>query len=359
MAPHSTADEQQSHPQQKATVKPIPRDVIPPKLATPQPEGVNPPNFPHKHIKVIPLAPTFTAEIQNVDFSKPISDEVFQEILAAWSQYGIIVFRKTGLTPDAHIEFSRKFGELDDIGKFINPNDPSIARRRYPQIELFDVSNLDNDGNILQEGHRKFKYNKGNNLWHVDSTFNPRKASYSLLVGHEVPPRGTGGETDFADARTAYDDLDQEMKDKIENLVVEHSLWHSRLLADENYVASDFEKNAKPPCRHSMVHVHQPSGRKSLYVAAHAANVVGMDQKTEGLPLIWDLIEHATQPKYTVRMQWLDNGDMVCWDNMVALHRGVSGGEFLTKYRRDAMRTTVHDSSPVAWGFNKPEGVEV
>ena len=73
--------------------------------------------------------------------------------------------------------------------------------------------------------------NKGNELFHVDSSFNARRAGFSLLLSHELPPRGTGGATEFADSRTAYEDLSPEMKEKIEPLVSNHSLFFSRKTA--------------------------------------------------------------------------------------------------------------------------------
>ena len=295
------------------------------------------PTLPTRTLKVTPLHPTFCAEISGVDFSKPIAPEVLDEIKAAWSQYGVIVFRNTGLTDESHVEFSKQHGDLDDIKQFINPDDPNTHPMRYKYFELFDASNMDRAGNIVQSHDRRYHYNKGNALWHTDSSFNKRRSSYSLLLAHTIPPAGTGGDTDFADLRTAYDTLPQAKKDEIDDLVLEHSLWHSRRLADPEYLASDFEKNAKPPSRHDLVQMHQESGRKTLYLAAHAANVVGMDQETEGLPLIWDLIEHATQPQYTVRLQWLQPGDMICWDNRCGMHRA-NAGEFETKYKRDMRR---------------------
>jgi len=306
---------------------------------------------------VVPLHPTFVAEVQGVDFTKPIAPEVFKEIMDAYHQYGVIVFRKTGLTDDTHVAFSKQMGDLDDIKKFLNPNDPQPHNLRYKYYELFDASNMDREGKIVQETDRRYHYNKGNGLWHTDSSFNPRRASYSLLLAHTIPPQGTGGETDFADMRTAYAELPDSKKEEIKDLVLEHNLWHSRQLADPEYLASEFEQNAKPPSRHDLVQVHPGSGRTTMYLAAHAANVVGMDQETEGLPLIWDLIEHATQPQYTVRIPWNDVGDLVCWDNRAVMHRA-TGGSFETKYERDLRRTTVHDASPAAWGYNKP-GVEV
>lgn len=41
------------------------------------------PEVEFKTLKCKPLHPTFAAEIEGVDFTKPISDEVFDEILAA------------------------------------------------------------------------------------------------------------------------------------------------------------------------------------------------------------------------------------------------------------------------------------
>lgn len=70
--------------------------------------------------------------------------------------------------------------------------------------ELFDVSNLLEDGTVAPLTSHRAAMNKGNSLFHVDSSFNPRRAGYSLLKAHELPPKGTGGATEFADTRTAF-----------------------------------------------------------------------------------------------------------------------------------------------------------
>jgi alpha-ketoglutarate-dependent 2,4-dichlorophenoxyacetate dioxygenase len=38
---------------------------------------------PFRHIQVTELHPTFGAEIAGIDFSKPVPDETFKEVLAA------------------------------------------------------------------------------------------------------------------------------------------------------------------------------------------------------------------------------------------------------------------------------------
>jgi hypothetical protein len=186
-------------------------------------------------------------------------------------------------------------------------------------------------------------------LWHVDSSFNQRRASYSLLLAHVVPSNGAG-DTHFADVRTAYKDLPQAKKDQIENLQCEHSLWHSRALAAPGYVAGEHEAKSKPPARHDMVQTN-PDGTKTMYIAAHASHVVGMD-KEEGFKLIWELIDHATQPKYMLKVNWIGPGDLVIWDNRAVMHRATDW-EGQTEVPRDMRRTTVHDGSPAAFGHNK------
>jgi len=87
-----------------------------------------------------------------------------------------------------------------------------------------------------------------------------------------------------------------------------------------------------------------------MYVAAHASHVVGMD-KEEGFKLIWELIDHATQPQYVLKVAWENPGDLVIWDNRAVMHRATDW-EGQTKYPRDMRRTTVHDGSPSAFGHN-------
>lgn len=145
--------------------------------------------------------------------------------------------------------------------------------------------------------------NKGNSLFHVDSSFNPRRGSYSLLRAHQLPPRGTGGATEYADTRTAFDDLPEELKSELlrEDYVACHSLMHSRKTA-----APDFLAHINPEehfmSRHKLVQRHEPSGRMNLYIASHVHHIEGVspDKSKE---LIATLYQHAIQPKYTVSIE--------------------------------------------------------
>lgn len=193
---------------------------------------------------------------------------------------------------------------------------------------------------------------KGNNLFHVDSSFNPRRAGFSLLLVHELPPSGSGGHTAFADTRTAFDELPKDLKQTLlqEDYIANHSMWHSRKLA-----APDFFTDINPADyafgRHRLVQLHEPSERMNLYIAAHVHHLDGLEDATS-TELIERLYKHATQPKYVVEIEWTNAGDLVMWDNTCTMHRAV-GGDFLRKHRRDMRRVTIHDSSSTAWGLNE------
>ena len=139
--------------------------------------------------------------------------------------------------------------------------------------------------------------------------------------------------------RAAYDCLAEEKKSLVENLVIEHSIWHSRVLA--GLTVTDAERASRPASRHRLVHWHPGSGRKTLYLASHASHVVGMPV-IEGRALLKELMGHATQPQFVHRHQWRV-GDLVVWDNLCTMHRGTPFDD--TRHPRDMRRTTVLEAA--------------
>lgn len=199
---------------------------------------------------------------------------------------------------------------------------------------------------------------QGNSLFHTDSSFNPRRAGYSLLLAHELPPPGTGGSTAFADMRAAYRDLDPEFKQYLheKNFIARHSLLHSKKIA-----APECFKDLDPADhymgRHWLLQVHERTGIPTIYLAKHIHSLEGVTPE-ESQSILDRLFEHATQDKYVVDIQWYNPGDMIVWDNTCTMHRAVSG-DFVTKHRRDMRRATVHDDSSLAWGFNEKTNVRM
>jgi len=285
--------------------------------------------------KVEPLHPIFAAQITGLDMTQPVGALPVRDLKRAIDTHGVVVYRNAHvISDDQHVAFSALFGPVEVGPMFKIAGD----KKRINNPALVDVGNLDADGNIMKPDNRRMLFRKGDRLWHADMSFHHNRATYSLLLGHEIPPEGAGGDTEFADMRAAYDALPEKMKAMIEDLTVEHSIWHSRKLAGFPEPTQE-ELDSRPPAHHRLVHVHPGSGRKALYLAAHASHIVGWPVEL-GRDLIKTLMKHATQPKFVYRHKW-KLGDLLMWDNLSTMHRATEFED--TKYRRDMRRATCRE----------------
>jgi len=300
-------------------------------------------------LQFIPLHDTFVAECRGVDWNNPTDPKQKEEVQKAIDKYGVLVFRDTSLDDKRHIAFAAQFGELDDMSPHLK-----VGRKlRLPDVEMFDVSNIDPDGNVVTNTDpARMALMKGNALWHADLAFNSRRSGYSILRGHQLPPKGTGGDTEYLDARQAYDDLPDETKAKISGLVTNNSMWHNRKLAAPDFY-HDIEPTDYPMSRHKLATKHHNTGRTFLYCTTYAHHLDGMSFE-QSQQILEELLAHASQPKYRCLLKWENDGDLIMWDNTAVLHRAIDGGSYLGKYARDMRRTTSFDMGPEAHGMNDP-----
>src|SRR3984893_1331916 len=236
-----------------------------------------------------PLHPVFAGEVSGVDCRKPLSAGEIDVVEAGMTEYAVLIFRDQNLTDEEQIAFTRHFGELE------NYNTPGHVRKREDQRlgpGIADFSNLDKHGNIMSDEDRVWFFKLGDRLWHSDSSFRPVPAKYSLLSARILPSWGSN--TDFADMRAAYDALDPRSKAEIEDLVCEHSLIHSRQAIGFTDLSAE-EMAAFRPVRQRLVRTHPVTGRRSLFLAAHAGAIEGWTLP-EARMFLRDLSERATQP---------------------------------------------------------------
>ena len=279
-------------------------------------------------LELTPLHSTLGAAVRGVDLTRPVMPEVFAEIDGAFNRYGILVFPEQPVTDEQQLAFSRLFGPLE-----VNPNYAGAKMRLRPDVA--DISNLDAEGRVLARDDRRNLFNIGNQLWHTDSSFKCVPAKCSLLSARELPE--SGGETEFADLRAAWDALPEARKRQLRGLVVEHSIFRSRSqigFADFN----DEIFKELPPVPQALVRHHPASGRTSLYLASHASHIIGWPVE-EGRALIEELIAFATQRQFIYQHRWTV-GDLVMWDNRCTMHRG---RPYDDTQRRVLHRTTVSD----------------
>ena len=288
-------------------------------------------------ISVTALHQNFVGEVSDVDLCNAVEKDTFLEISEALDRCAVLVFRDQRLTDEQQIAFSQLFGSLETSIGTIRKD----RKHRLHNRTLADISNLDENNNIRSTSDRWRMMMLANQLWHTDSSFKRVPGKVSFLSAHEVPP--SGGETEFADLRAAYDALEKATKERIEGLVAEHSIFHSRSLIGYTEF-SDEERAALPPVPQTIVRIHPGSRRKTLYLASHASHIIGWPL-AQGRVLIDELIAFATQPRFVYQHRWRA-GDLVVWDNRCTLHRGRPYDD--ANFRRDMRRTTVEDSAPTS-----------
>jgi alpha-ketoglutarate-dependent 2,4-dichlorophenoxyacetate dioxygenase len=285
-------------------------------------------------ITVTPLHPHIGAEVSGVDPARPLGDATIAALWQAIDKHAVIVLKNQSIT-DAQLKaFAAPFGPLE-IGRAALQG----GKRRLDIPEIGDISNLDLDNKIRARDDRRRLDMLGNRLWHTDASYMPVPVVLGMLFAVAVPPASAlgGGETEFADMRAAYDALDDEMKAAIDGLTVEHDIFWSRgQIGFTEFPPGEREKY--PPSPQRLVRRHPGSGRKTLYLSAHASHIVGWPV-ADGRLLLHDLNTHATQRQFVYSHKWA-TGDLVIWDNRCTMHRGRPHDE---SQARDLRRATTLD----------------
>jgi alpha-ketoglutarate-dependent 2,4-dichlorophenoxyacetate dioxygenase len=288
------------------------------------------------HMDVRPVTPDFAAEIAGIDLREPIDAAGARAIWDAIDRYSVLVFHDQRLTDAQLRDFAALFGPLE-IGRGALQG----GRRRLAIPQIGDISNLDEDNQVRGREDRRRLDSLGNRLWHTDASYMPVPVVLGMLHAVAVPPPSAlgGGETEFADMRAAYDALPEATRAEIDGLVVEHDIFWSR--GQIGFTAfQPGERDKYPPSPQRLVRRHPGSGRKTLYLSAHASHIVGWPI-ADGRLLLLDLNTHATQRQFVYSHQWRV-GDLVIWDNRCTMHRGRPHDE---SQPRDLRRATTLDTS--------------
>ncbi|HEY0184033.1 MAG TPA: TauD/TfdA family dioxygenase [Rhodopila sp.] len=286
-------------------------------------------------IRTQELHPGFAAEAGFLDLSQPLDADAVAEVQAAIDAYPVLVFRDQRLSDDQLRDFAASFGPLE-IGR--SAARPGRRRLAIPQIG--DISNLDEDNKVRALTDRRRLDSLGNRLWHTDASYMPVPVVLGMLHAVALPPPGPfgNGETEFADMRAAYDALPETMRQVIDELAAEHDVFWSRAQIGFTEFPPG-EREQYPPSRQRLVRRQAATGRKSLYLSAHASHITGWPV-ADGRLLLLDLNSHATQPRFVYSHRWRV-GDLLIWDNRWTMHRGRPHDE---NQPRDLRRATTLDT---------------
>jgi len=233
-----------------------------------------------------------------------LSDGDWRAIEDAFHAHAVLVFPGQHLSPGEQAAFGRRFGEFDRLVAHSGGTVP--------------ISNLLPDGRIRDAADPIMGILRGNEGWHTDSSYMPLAAKCSILSA-EIAAR-TGGETEFADMRAAYEALDPETRARIAGLTAHHSLRYSQAKIGEGTPAGfsyGYEGHDAP--LRPLVKRHPATGRPSLFIGRHAYGIPGLPE-AESERLLDELLDFACRPPRVFAHRW-QAGDVVIWDNRCVLHR--------------------------------------
>jgi alpha-ketoglutarate-dependent taurine dioxygenase len=275
-------------------------------------------------LKIEKLSP-FGAEIVDPDVEYLLtSPSAPGEVMDALEENGVLVFRGLHLDDAAQLAFSTRLGDI------VIRHSPGWSEE-YPGV--YRVA-LDPEANSEY-------YVKGSWDWHIDGATRmgiPPKASMMTCRTAATD----GGETEFVNTYEAYDGLSDEEKDRFEGVKVLHKLRADAYSTPIKMEPADYERlEAEPAHVQPLVWTHR-DGRKSLVIGVNAWKVEGMDED-EGVALLNELADRATEPPYVLSHKW-QVGDLVIWDNRGTMHRG---RPFSEESGRDMHRINLEGDEPI------------
>ncbi|MBU6265939.1 MAG: TauD/TfdA family dioxygenase [Sphingomonadales bacterium] len=227
-----------------------------------------------------------------------LSGELSDAINALLEERGVLVFPQVHFTDAEQVAFSESLGGAADE---IRGDKGSVFKISLDEKVNQDVA----------------EYLKGSLYWHIDGTMNAQPVRASMLSAQILAPEG--GDTEFANTATAYADLPEDEKARLEGLRVIHSLWCSQFYHTPEPTLKQLENwQSKGEAELPLV-VENASGKKSLVLGNTAHYIKGLDMK-DSQKILHGLREFATSEPYMYAHKW-QVGDTVMWDNRTSLHR--------------------------------------
>ena len=239
-----------------------------------------------ERLDIRPLAGALGAEVLGVDLSRRLGNSDFAAIRDAFHDHGVIFFRDQELTPEQHIAFARRWGDIN-VNRFFKPVEghPLIAEVRKEPDQSENIGGG----------------------WHTDHSYDQAPAMGSILYAMEVPE--VGGDTLFASMYAVYDSLSDGLKKTLQGLRARHSSRHVFGKASQGLETRRDGRVGNPDqatqdASHPVVITHPDTGRKALYV--NPGFTVRFDGWTEeeSAPLLSYLYQQASRPEFTCRFRW-------------------------------------------------------
>lgn len=266
------------------------------------------------------------AEVRGLDLSSPVDAETRAKLNSAFVDRGVLVVREQTLSSHQVLDAVRLFGEVfpQHNTRFALPDCP----------EIHHISNQDR----FPDGRR---YIPGEG-WHTDHSNDVRPPKATILHAVTLPRKG--GDTQYANMAAAYEGLPEATRRRLDGLTAIHVYQSSHSQRKLMALPTEAKERVPNAVLHPIVRTHPESGRRSIYLnPIRIEGIVGLDHK-DALPLLEDLLAHATAPHFQYRHRW-EPGDLVMWDNRYMLHK--ANGDYDMNELRYLYRVMLKGDVPV------------
>ena len=274
-------------------------------------------------MKIQLLSEHIGAEISGIQLDN-LNENAVAEIKEAWLEHKVLVFRDQEISTEAHIAFGKNFGDLE-----IHPFADNLED--HPEIIVLEAG-----GDSPRQNYNAAKD------WHIDVSFREKPPMGSILRGKVIPEKG--GDTRFSNAAAAYENLDPEIKARVDELSAVND--YTKMFGPSTRFNSEesHEENIKeyPPVLHPVIRTHPETGKRSIFTNNFfTSHIEGVDGE-ESDYLLGKLAEAIRDPSIQFRVQW-EPETFVMWDNRCVHH--VATDDFLPLYRR-MERVTISGDRP-------------
>lgn len=260
----------------------------------------------YESISVENMTPACGAIISDLDLAGNLTNQQFDEIHRALLDRIVIVFRDQNLSETQHVNFTRRFGELQPSA--VSGFEKNEA---YPEIDILE-SGANNPPHVTRD------------LWHIDFVGREIPSMGTALYARDIPPEG--GDTIWVNTVAAYEGLSDRMRAHVDGLFAYNDAYknydeHVRpeLWAKDYQVYKRDLRATYRPVLHPVVRTHPDTDKKGLFVNESMTTLIKDMDRRESEHLLRYLFDHIRTPEYQCRHKWRTN-DLAVWDNRLSVH---------------------------------------
>jgi len=202
---------------------------------------------------IAPISAHIGAAVTGLDLNT-VTGSMPAQLHEALARYVVLVFRDQKLEPPDLLDAVRMFGE---------PERQNYSQFNHP--DFLDIGILDHEGKQTPA-----------DMWHTDSTNRECPPKANALYALAVPSRG--GDTNFANMRSAYASLPEETGRQLDGLRTVNSF-------DGQRGAGRGPEGFRTTCRPSAC-AHAPGDRRQGIVYPHLEGLAHHRQNTGGKPAL-------------------------------------------------------------------------